>query len=83
MSAHGRVGQGHDKFFSFPERQIGDDIATGVLAQRGEDPTESALAAIFGALGTSAGMDFLDALRGGDKTSAQKVIFEYIFAKEN
>ncbi len=59
--------QGREYSPTDPERQIGNDIAAGVLAQRGEDPTKSALAEIFGALGPSAGMDLLDALRGGDK----------------
>lgn len=59
--------QGREYSPTDPERQIGDDIVAGVLAERGEDPTKSALAAIFGALGTGAGMDFIEALRAGDK----------------
>lgn len=56
--------QGREYSPNDPERQIGDDIAAGVLAQRGEDPAKSALAAIFGALGTGAGMDLIEGLRG-------------------
>ena len=59
--------QGRDYSPNDPERQIGDDIAVGVLVQRGEDPVKSALAGIFGALGPEAGMDFLDALESRDK----------------
>ena len=57
--------QGREYSPNDPERQIGDDIAAGVLAQRGEDPAKSALAAIFGALGPAAGMDLIEGLRGG------------------
>jgi len=60
--------QGREYSPSDPERQIGDDIAAGVLAQRGEDPAKSALAAIFGALGPSAGMDLIEGLRGGKQS---------------
>ena len=50
-----------------PERQIGDDIAAGVVASAGEDPTKRALRSIFEALGPEAGMDFINDTRGGDK----------------
>jgi len=60
--------QGREYSPNDPERQIGDDIAAGVLVQRGEDPTKSALATIFGALGPSAGMDLIEGLRGGKPT---------------
>ncbi|OGZ70762.1 MAG: hypothetical protein A2904_02555 [Candidatus Staskawiczbacteria bacterium RIFCSPLOWO2_01_FULL_33_9] len=42
-----------------PERQIGDDIATGVVVKEGRKLEES-IARIFGLLGPEAGMDFLD-----------------------
>ena len=64
--------QGRDYSPNDPERQVGDDIAAGVLAQRGEDPARSALAAIFGALGPEAGMGLIDALKGGDKPAPKK-----------
>lgn len=67
LGAVDQAMQGREYSPNDPERQIGDDIAAGVLAQRGEDPTKSALTAIFGTLGTGAGMDFIEALRGGDK----------------
>lgn len=45
-----------------PERQISDDIAAGVVVRHGRDPADNALAAIFGLLGPSAGMDLIDAM---------------------
>src|SRR3989344_8505546 len=45
-----------------PEQKVGDDIAAGVLAQRGEDPTRSALASIFSLLGPEAGIDLINGM---------------------
>lgn len=59
--------QGRDYSPNDPERQIGDDIAAGVVARAGEDPTRAALRAIFDALGPGAGMDLIEGVRGGDK----------------
>ena len=59
--------QGREYSPTDPERQIGDDIAAGLLVQRREDSTESALTAIFGVLGPRTGMDFIEAMRGKDK----------------
>lgn len=44
-----------------PERQIGDDIAAGIVVNAGPDPAEEAIRALFGVLGPEAGMDVLDA----------------------
>ena len=60
--------QGIDYSPHDPERQIGDDIAAGVVVRHGRDPADSALAAIFGLLGPSAGMDLIDTMhRKGKK----------------
>lgn len=45
-----------------PEQQIGDDIAAGVFVRHERGPADNALAAIFGLLGPSAGMDLIDAM---------------------
>ncbi len=50
-----------------PNRQIGDDIAAGVLVQNGDNSTKEVLGAIFGLLGTSAGMDVLNAVSKNKK----------------
>lgn len=47
-----------------PERQIGDDIASGVIVKAPEDPTKALLKSIFDLLGPEAGMDLLT---GGKK----------------
>jgi len=43
-----------------PERQIGDDIAYGVIVSGGPDSSSQAVAAIFDALGPEAGMNVID-----------------------
>ena len=62
QAMQGREYSPHDR-----ERQIGDDIAAGVVAQAGEDPAKAALRAIFDALGPGAGMDLIEGMRGSDK----------------
>ncbi len=46
-----------------PERQIGDDLAAGAITRFKRDNSDNALVAIFGMLGPSAGMDFIEATR--------------------
>ena len=46
-----------------PERQIGDDIAAGVVTRFKDDSEEKSLAAIFDLLGPSDGMDTIEAMR--------------------
>ena len=54
--------QGKDHSPNNPERQIGDDIAVGVVVRKGKDKTESAIESIFGSLGVEAGMDLIDGM---------------------
>ncbi|MEK6927515.1 MAG: hypothetical protein AABX11_03720 [Nanoarchaeota archaeon] len=58
QAMQGREYSPHDS-----ERQIGDDIITGVVVRAGRDEGERALATIFGALGPKLGMDFIEATR--------------------
>ena len=67
LGAVAQAMRGRDYSPHDPERQIGDDIAAGVVASAGEDPTKRALRSIFEALGPEAGMDFINDTRGGDK----------------
>ena len=62
QAMQGREYSPHD-----PERQIGDDIAAGVVSRAGKDHTKRALGAIFDDLGPEAGMDFINATGGENK----------------
>jgi hypothetical protein len=54
---------GRDYSLHKPERQIGDDIATGELVSSGGSPGEAAVRAMLDAFGPETGMDVIDALR--------------------
>ena len=55
---HGHILSPHD-----PERQIGDDIAYGVVVRAGADRSAQAIGTIFGALGPEVGMDVIETFR--------------------
>jgi hypothetical protein len=62
QALQGREYSPHD-----PERQIGDDIASGVVASAGESQSDAALGMLFDMLGPSGAMDVLDAFTGPDR----------------
>lgn len=47
-----------------PESQVGDDMAAGMIAQAGEDPTETFIRNVFDLMGPAAGMDFIEGSQG-------------------
>jgi len=63
FGALAQVLEGKDYSPNDPERQIGDDLAVGIVTRFKDRSAETALATIFGALGPSAGMDFIEATR--------------------
>lgn len=49
-----------------PERQIGDDVAAGIVVNAGPDPAQQAIRELFDILGPEKGMDVLDAFTRRD-----------------
>jgi len=72
IGAVAQAMQGRNYSPGDPERQIGDDLAVGVIVRAGEDPAKAAIRKIFGVLGPEAGMDFLDATQGNGKDNHKK-----------